>query len=151
MVYDVICIDLCFVIFIEVINVIKFGLVLCNFFVLLILFVLIDRVFVKLEFNFFGVMEVLFVSLEELFEVLEYYVVNGILYMCGIYCMYSYWLFFRNYFFVYLLSCGVLRMKYDWSGCVFVNGMCISDCDLLVLNGVVYVIDDVLEFYLFGF
>ncbi|XP_068682404.1 transforming growth factor-beta-induced protein ig-h3-like [Montipora foliosa] len=149
-VYDVIRTDSRFATLIEAINVTKLGSVLRNPSASLTLFAPTDRAFAKLEFNSPGAMEALLASPEELSEVLEHHVVNGTLYTCGIHCMYSYWSFFRNHFSVYSLSRGVLRMKYDWSGRVFVNGMRIRDRDLPATNGVVHVIDDVLELYPLG-
>jgi len=146
-VYELINTDPRFVTLMEAINITKLGPVLRNPAASLTLFAPTDWAFAKLEINSPGSMENLMANPAELMEVLEHHVVNGTLYTCGINCMYSYWSFFSNHFSVYSLGRGVLRLRYDWSGRVFVNGMRIIDLDLPATNGVVHVIDDVLELY----
>jgi len=146
-VYELINTDPRFVTLVEAINITKLGPVLRNPAASLTLFAPTDWAFAKLEINSPGSMENLMANPAELMEVLEHHVVNGTLYTCGINCMYSYWSFFSNHFSVYSLGRGVLRLRYDWSGRVFVNGMRIIDLDLPATNGVVHVIDDVLELY----
>lgn len=150
-VYDFIRMDPRFSTLIEAINITKLGVVLRNPSASLTLFAPTNWAFAQLEYNSPGAMESLLSSPEELSEVLEHHMVNGTLYTCGVHCMYSYWSFFRNHFSVYSLSRGVLRMKYDWRGHVFVNGNRMSDQDLPATNGVVHVIDDVLELYPLGY
>lgn len=146
-VYDFINTDPRFVTLMEASNSTKLGRILRDPSASLTLFAPTDWAFAKLEINSPGTMESLLVNPDELTEVLEHHVVNGTLYTCGIHCMYSYWSLFSNHFSVYSLSRGVLRMRYDWRGRVFVNGMRIADRDLLATNGVIHVIDDVLELY----
>lgn len=146
-VYDFINTDPRFVTLMEASNSTKLGRILRDPSASLTLFAPTDWAFAKLEINSPGTMESLLVNPDELTEVLEHHVVNGTLYTCGIHCMYSYWSLFSNHFSVYSLSRGVLRMRYDWRGHVFVNGMRIADSDLLATNGVIHVIDDVLELY----
>ena len=145
--YDLINTDPRFVTLLEAINVTKLGPILRNPTASLTLFAPTDWAFAKLEVNTPGTMETLLANPGELTEVLEHHVVNATLYTCGIHCMYSYWSWFSNHFSVYSLGRGVLRMRYDWRGPVYVNGKRIIDRDLPATNGVVHVIDDVLELY----
>lgn len=111
------------------------------------LFAPTDWAFAKLELRSPGTMETLLANPEELTEVMEHHVVRGTFYTCGIHCMYSYWSIFSNHFAMYSMGRGVIRLRHAGGSRVYVNGMRISDLDLPTTNGVIHVIDDVLELY----
>lgn len=150
-IYDVINSDPRFATLVEAINVTALAPVLQNPAASLTLFAPTNWAFAKLELGSPGSMEALLAFPEELTEVLQHHLVNGTLYTCGIHCKFSYWSLFSNHFSVFSTARGVLRMRYSWSGRVYVNGMRIIDLDLPATNGVVHVIDDVLELYPQGY
>ena len=82
---------------------------------------------------------------DEVLGMLKDHVVRNALYTCGIHCKYSYWSLFSNRFSVFSLSRGVLRLQYRWNGHVLVNGIRLSQPDISATNGVVHVIDRVLQ------
>ena len=144
-VYDLINRDARFVTLMEAINITALGPVLRNPNASLTLFAPTDWAFAKLALSSPGAVDNLLANPDELTEVLEHHVVSGTLYTCGIHCMYSYWSLFSNHFSVFSMSRGVLRLRH--SGRVFVNERRIIEPDLPATNGVVHVIDDVLELY----
>lgn len=146
-IYELINSDYRFVTLAEAINTTALAPVLQNPAASLTLFAPTDWAFAKLELKSPGSMETLLAFPEELTEVLKHHVVNGTLYTCGIHCKFSYWSFFSNQFSVFSMARGVLRIRYAWNGRVYVNSLRIIDLDLPATNGVVHVIDDVLELY----
>lgn len=146
-IYELINSDPRFVTLVEALNTTALVPVLQNPAASLTLFAPTDWAFAKLELKSPGSMESLLAFPEELTEVLKHHLVNGTLYSCGIHCKFSYWSFFSNHFSVFSMARGVLRIRYAWSGRVYVNEMRIIDLDLPATNGVVHVIDDVLELY----
>lgn len=146
-VYDLINTDPRFITLVEAINITALAPVLQNPSASITLFAPTDWAFAKLELSSPGSMESLLAFPEELTELLQQHMVNGTLYTCGIHCKFSYWSLFSNHFSVYSMARGVLRMRYGWSGRVYVNSMRVVDLDLPATNGVVHVIDDVLELY----
>lgn len=150
-IYDLINSDPRFVTLMEAINITALAPVLQNPAASLTLFAPTDWAFAKLELSSPGSLEGLLAFPEELTEVLQHHLVNGTLYTCGIHCKFSYWSLFSNHFSVFSMARGVLRMRYSWSGRVYVNGMRITEHDLPATNGVVHVIDDVLELYPQGY
>lgn len=82
---------------------------------------------------------------DELSTLLKGHLIRNTLYTCGLHCMYSYWSLFSNRFSVFSMSGGVLRLHYRWNGHVLVNGARLSEPDIPATNGVVHVIDRVLD------
>ena len=150
-VYDVINSDPRFATLVEAINTTSLAPLLQKSSASLTLFAPTDWAFAKLELSSPGTVEGLLAFPEELTEILQHHLVNGTLYTCGIHCKFSYWSLFSNHFSVFSMARGVLRLRYSWSGRVYVNGMRIIEPDLPATNGVVHVIDDVLELYPEGF
>ena len=150
-IYDVINSDPRFLTLVEAINLTTLAPALQNPAASLTLFAPTNWAFAKLELSSPGSMEGLLAYPEELTEVLEHHLVNGTLYTCGIHCKFSYWSLFSNHFSVFSTARGVLRVRYGWNGRVYVNGMHIIGLDLPATNGVVHVIDDVLELYPQGY
>ena len=150
-VYDVINSDPRFATLVEAINTTALAPLLQKSSASLTLFAPTNWAFAKLELSSPGTVEGLLAFPEELTEVLQHHLVNGTLYSCGIHCKFSYWSLFSNHFSVFSMARGVLRLRYSWSGRVYVNGMRIIEPDLPATNGVVHVIDDVLELYPEGF
>lgn len=146
-IYDLINSDSRFVTLAEAINRTSLRTTLQNPSASFTLFAPTDWAFAKLELRSPGTMETLLANPEELTEVMEHHVVRGTFYTCGIHCMYSYWSIFSNHFAMYSMGRGVIRLRHAGGSRVYVNGMRISDLDLPATNGVIHVIDDVLELY----
>lgn len=146
-IYELINTNPRFVTLTEAINMTSLRTVLNNTAASFTLFAPTDWAFAKLELNSPGSMETLLANPDEMAEVLEHHLSRGTLYTCGIHCMYSYWSLFSNHFAVYSMGRGVLRIRHGGGSRVFVNGMRIIDLDLPASNGVIHVIDDVLELY----
>ena len=150
-IYDVINSDPRFLTLVEAINATTLAPVLQNPAASLTLFAPTNWAFATLELKSPGSMESLFAYPQELTELLQHHLVNGTLYTCGIHCKFSYWSLFSNHFSVFSTARGVLKVRYGWNGRVYVNGMRMIDLDLPATNGVVHVIDDVLELYPQGY
>ena len=150
-IYDVLNSDPRFLTLVEAINLTTLAPVLKNPAASLTLFAPTNWAFAALELKSPGSMEGLLAYPEELTEVLQHHLVNGTLYTCGIHCKFSYWSLFSNHFSVFSMARGVLKVRYGWNGRVYVNGMRIIDLDIPATNGVIHVIDSVLELYPQGY
>ena len=106
-----------------------------------------NEAFTKLEQNSPGSLERLVALPGKLSDVIKQHVANGTLYTCGIQCKYSYWSLFSNHFSVFSLARGVLRIQSGLSGRVYVNGARIVEIDVTTTNGVVHVVNDILELF----